>query len=162
MAAHGRRRSVMLWAFVAVAVAHGLAVLWLAAQASILKFRAEAAADRGAIVVLLQPLPGAVARPRLPITPPPFFIPAPQPALPGPASIDAGKGSGAVANLAKPVFLDWPHPVPTGVDWGPGAETGKASKLALSGGWSSCRHASDKDQDAWSPDGQVKPPCLRR
>lgn len=162
MAAHGRRRSVRLWALAAVAGAHGLAVVWLAAQISVLKFRAQTVPDRSSMVISLQRLPGAAVRARPPVRPPPFTLPAPPAASSGPMTIDQGEGTGETSNLARPVFLQWPHPVAAGVDWGPDPQAAAASKLALAGGWAGCRGRADKDEDAWSPTGKVKAPCLRR
>ncbi len=152
-----RRRSVMLWALVVVAGVHGLVIVWLAAQVSILKFRALAVADRSVMVVELRALPSAAAHPR-PVVRPPVVVPdlPAEPAPSGPQTIDQGPASSDRSNLAQPVFLDWPHPVPTGVDWG------AAPKLALSGVWTGCEHERDKDADAWAPAKQVKAPCLRR
>ena len=159
-----KRRSVMLWALAAVAGAHGLMIFWLAAQASLLKFRADPVADRSAVLISLQPLPSAAVHPHaavhaLPSAEP---TPAPSPAPSGPQTIDEGQGTQNLSNLAKPVFLDWPHPTPSGVDWGRSPPAGPA--LVLSEGWAGCRHAQDKDRDetAWTPAGQVKAPCLRR
>ena len=161
MAARGRR-SVRLWALAAVAGAHGLAIVWLAAQASVLRFRAQPVPDRSSMVISLQRLPGAAARPRPPASPPPFTLPAPQAASSGPTTIGEGEETGEMSNLAKPVFLQWPHPVAAGVDWGPDPQAAAASKLTLTGGWADCRGRGDKDEDAWAPAGKVKPPCLRR
>ena len=158
-----RRRSVMPWALAAMAGAHGLVLLWLAAQGKVLKFRAQRVADLSSMVVTLQPLAAAAihSRPaiRSPRTPEP--LPAPEPGPSGPATVDSGPGLGEPANLAKPVFLDWPHPVPPGVNWGRAHETAAASRLALAGGWADCQH-KDKERDAWTAPGRVKPPCLDR
>ncbi len=154
-----RRRSVMLWALAAAAGVHGLAVLWLAAQLSILKFRADPVADRNVLVVELRPAPSAAMHPKPVVRPPvivPDPIPDPEPAPSGPQTIDQGPGSSDRSNLARPVFLDWPHPVPAGVDWG------ALPKLALSGAWADCQRRRDKDEDAWAPAKQVRAPCLRR
>jgi hypothetical protein len=139
-----------------MAAAHGLAVVWLASQASILKFRADPVADRSAVLVELTSLPSAASHPRavaVPHVETPLPAQAPTPS--GPATIDQGTGLEDDSNLARPVFLDWPHPVPPGVNWGRAPD-----RVALSGGWSYCRHDPDKDQQAWAPPDQVKPPCL--
>ncbi len=157
------RRSVMLWALAAVGGAHGLMLLWLAAQVTVLTFRAQPVADPSSMVITLQPLPGRVARPRRLIpSPPPEPAPQLQPAPSGPATVGERAGPGAPANLAKPVFLDWPHPTPAGVNWGRAPDAAAASRLALSGGWADCRRRRDKDEDAWATPGRVKPPCLAR
>ena len=157
-----RRRSVMLWALAAMAGAHGLVILWLAAQVTVLKFRAQRVADLSSMVVTLQPLAAAAthARPvvRSPHAPEP--LPAPEPAQSGPATIDSGPGLGEPANLAKPVYLDWPHPTPAGVNWGRPPEPSAGPRLALAGGWADCQHRKEKDEDAWVPPGRVKPRCL--
>ena len=158
-----RRRSVMLWTLAVVAGVHGLMALWLTAQVSVLKFRAQRVADLSSMVVTLQPLAAAAthSRPaiRSPRTPEP--LPAPEPAPSGPATVDSGPGLGEPANLAKPVFLDWPHPVPAGVNWGHPPGPSAAPRLALAGGWADCQRRKDKGEEAWTP-GRVKPPCLNR
>ncbi len=162
MAARGRR-SVMLWALVAMAGAHGLAILWLAAQVSVLRFRAQRVPDLSSMVVTLQPLAAAAAHSRPVVRSPraPEPLPTPEPAPSGPTTVDSGPGLGEPANLAKPVFLDWPHPVPAGVNWGREHEAAAAPRLAFAGGWADCK-PKDKDEDAWTPPARVKPPCLRR
>ena len=160
-----RRRSVVPWALAAMAGAHGLVILWLAAQVTVLKFRAQRVADLSSMVVTLQPLAAATihSRPaiRSPRTPEP--LPAPEPAPSGPATVDSGPGLGEPANLAKPVYLDWPHPTPAGVNWGRPPEPSAGPRLALAGGWADCqRKDKDKDENAWASPGRVKPPCLNR
>ena len=152
-----RRRPVMLWALAVVAGVHGLVIAWLAVQVSILKFRADPVVDRSAVLIELRAAPSAATHPR-PVVRPPVTLaePIPEPAPSGPETIDQGPGLSDHSNLAQPVFTDWPHPVPSGVDWG------AAPKLAMSGGWASCQHQKDKDEDAWAPARQVKAPCLKR
>jgi hypothetical protein len=163
MAMARRRRTAGLWAFAGMAAAHALLIAWLATQASVLKFRAAAVPDLAAVRISLLSLPSAAAhaRPVLQPTPAPEPLPAPEVAASGPATIDEGPGDAGTSNLARPVFLDWPHPTPPGVDWGGGKSEAQPQKLAASGPWAGCQKVHDKDQDDWRP-GQVKPPCLSR
>jgi len=152
----------MLPALAVVAGAHVLVMAWLATQASILKFRAAFVPDRAAVLVELRRPPSAATHPRPPIKPPvalpqPQLLPEPLPS--GPATIDQGPGTSDRSNLAQPVFLDWPHPTPPGVDWGRAAPT---PQLAALGGWSDCRHKDDRQEDAWASARKVKAPCLQR
>ena len=157
-----RRRTAGLGAFVAMAAAHGMLIAWLATQASILKFRADTIADRSAVLISLQRLPSAAVHARSELRPPPVPTPEPAPAraTSGPATIDQGAGAANDANLAQPVFLDWPHPLPSGVNWGrgPAAQT----RLSLAEGWAECGKTHNKDEDAWVRPGKVRPPCLDR
>ena len=152
----------MLGPLALVAAAHALLIAWLAAQVEVLRFRAHPFADHGAVLIELRPLPSAGAHARPVVRPPPTVEPLPEPESEpsGPATIDEGAGSSGVSNLARPVFLDWPHPVPPGVDWGPRADAPR--ELALAGAWAGCRRAHDRDEDAWTPASRVKPPCLKR
>ena len=147
----------MFWALAVAAGVHGLVLAWLAAQVSILKFRADPVADRSVLLVELRPALSAATHPR-PVVRPPVVVPElmAEPAPSGPQTIDQGPGSSDRSNLAQPVFTDWPHPTPAGVDWG------AAPKLALSGAWADCQRERDKDEDAWGPGRHVKAPCLKR
>jgi hypothetical protein len=158
-----RRRTAGLWAFAGMAAAHGLLFAWLATQHSVLKFRALTVPDVSAVRISLQPLPSAATHARPAPRPPQVAEaePAPAPAPPGPATIDQGAGESGNFNLARPVFLDWPHPVPPGVDWGGGKAQAAPQKLALAGPWSGCRRGQDRKDEDWDP-SRVKPPCLGR
>ncbi len=130
-----------------------------------LSFRARPVADLSSITVTLQPLPGRTSRPRPAERSPARPEPAPpgSPAPSGPTTIEGDAGPGELANLAKPVFLDWPHPTPAGAAWGRESEAASAPRLALSGGWTQCRRKDKaEDEAAWSPSGRVKAPCLDR
>ena len=157
-----RPRTAGLWAFAAMAAAHGLLVLWLTTQASILKFRAESVLDRSAVVISLRSLPMAAAHAPPVVQPPPVAHPGPAPefAPSGPETIDQREGASDDANLAQPVFLDWPHPLPTDVDWGRPAPPPQT--LALTQGWADCRKKNEKADQAWAPAHDVKAPCLTR
>lgn len=151
----------MLPALAAVAGGHLLVVAWLATQASVLKFRAAFVPDRAAVLVeLRRPLTAAThprPQPKPPVVVPELRLP-PEPAPSGPATIDQGAGASDRSNLAQPVFLDWPHPTPAGVDWGPAAP----ARLAALHGWADCQHRQDKDAGAWGPAQKPKAPCLDR